>query len=139
MFCTAGTKKYWHYLRWHREYCDHSQDQTALNKPSILRSMKYISTICAPMSIISCPLFCRTRSQMVPRVGGGARWGQLEYLYLDYWQYFGKTYCESRSISRFCTADTARTPSTSGFDTAGTACTRCSVLLKLPVLAVFGH
>ena len=41
------------------------------------------------------------------------------------------------SISRFCTADTACTPSMSRFDTAGTACTLHSVLLILPVLAVF--
>ena len=43
----------------------------------------------------------------------------------------------TRIISRFCAADTACAASISGFDTAGTACTRGSVLLILPVLAVF--
>ena len=37
----------------------------------------------------------------------------------------------TRGISRVCTADTSCTPSISGFDTAGTVCTRGSVLLIL--------
>ena len=45
----------------------------------------------------------------------------------------------TRTISRFCTADIACAPSISGVYTAGTACTRSSVLPILPVLAVFGH
>ena len=45
----------------------------------------------------------------------------------------------TRSISRFGTADAACTRSISVFDTAvGTACTRVSVLLILPILAAFG-
>ena len=47
------------------------------------------------VSIISCPLFVRKHSHMVPRVGVGAnyfRWGQLEYF--EYGQYFVLMYCE---------------------------------------------
>ena len=42
------------------------------------------------------------------------------------------------SISRFFAADPACTPSISGFDTKGAACTQGSVLVVLPVLAVLG-
>ena len=64
----------------------------------------------------------------------GCNWSTSEYR-----QYFGLHTARTRGISRFCTEDSACTPRISGFDTAGTPCTRGSVLLILPVLAVFGR
>ena len=63
-------------------------------------------------------------------LGGGTSSGSIS----------GTCTAGTRSTSRFCTVlrILPELPSISGFDTAGTACTRGSVMLILPALAVFG-
>ena len=106
------------------------------------------------VSIISCPLFCRKHSQMVPRVEVGSNyfwWEQLEYI--EYWQISGLYTASACCISRFCIVDTACTPSIAEFrysenlilpllwvlccSHSAFAAFRPSVVLILPVLAVF--
>ena len=76
--------------------------------------------------MISCPLFCREHSQMLPRVGVGAnyaRWGQLEYLRVlaVLREYILRVLAVFRgSVLRILPV----LPSISVLDTAGAACTR---------------
>ena len=76
---------------------------------------------------------------MVPRMGVGVnyfRWGEMEFLrVLALFRYSILRVVFRGSAMRILLACT---PRISGFDTAGTACTRGFVLLMLPVLAVFG-
>ena len=101
------------------------------------------------VSIISCPLFCRKHSQIVPRVGHGEnffRWGQLEYLQST-GSASGIYTASTRSISRLCTVYTECAPRYSGvwyrwyglysgFCTAHTPSTRSNLVAISPILSV---
>ena len=112
-------------------------NRPGMNMRRILGSMIYVSTICCPLHAHG---FCGRLSHMVIRVGDGSsysRWGKLTHLralavFRDY-------ILRALAVFRgFVRRILPVLPSISGYDAEGTARARGSVLLILPVLAVFG-